>query len=262
MIRILLAATFAFACMSLRAEEALPAALPPAEEASALVSAQSVGVALYRHDRAAWVATDAARAVPQFKEDRRVNGWITEQSGSDIVVTFLDATPAALYRVSVTDGKAGPVLALEAPTPLSAYEAGAAAARSLAIRTPFQLCSKDYNPVVLPGSTPAEDWVVYLIPGTTKSTVVPIGGAYRFAVKDSRVVSQRGFTRSCIDLENGPRAVGLFITHVLDSVPTEVHVFWSLVTRKPIYVATAPAGSIWMVHGGKIMLSERKSPGG
>ena len=49
------------------------------------------------------------------------------------------------------------------------------------------------------------------------------------------------------------------ITHLLDPIPTEAHVFWSLWARKPMYVATPPNGTIWVVDDGKIKLVERKS---
>lgn len=256
--RLILAAILAVACTSTRADEALPTTLSPADEAAKIASAQTAGSAIYLHDQAASVATDAALAIPEFKRDNRVKGWVTEQHGADIVVTFLDSTPAAIYRVVVSNGKAGPVAALDAPIALTAYEAGAAQARSAAAASQFEPCSNSYNSVVLPGKSPAEDWVVYLLPGTTKNDVVPIGGTYRFSVKDSRVVSQRGFTRTCIALATDPKAEALMITHLLDPVPTEAHVFWSLWAGKPIYVATPPMGTIWAVQGDKIRLVARK----
>ena len=257
-IRLILTAILLVACTTVHADETVPAALSPAAEAAEIASAQTVGSAIYLHDQAASVATDAVLGVPRFKQDKRVKGWVTEQQGADIVVTFFNSTPAAIYRVVVSNGKAGPVTALDAPVPLTAYEAGAAQARAVAAASQFEPCSSNYNSVVLPGKSPAEDWVVYLLPGTTKNNVVPIGGTYRFSVKSSRVVSQRGFTRTCIALATDPRAEALMITHLLDPVPTEAHVFWSLWAGKPIYVATPPAGTIWAVQGDKIRLVERK----
>jgi hypothetical protein len=88
--------------------------------------------------------------------------------------------------------------------------------------------------------------------------VVPIGGTYRLETSGSSVISQRGFTRSCIALQSDTSAVGLMITHLLDPVPTEAHVFWSLWASKPMYVAT-PDGTLWIVEGGKIGLVERNA---
>ncbi|MBX3691571.1 hypothetical protein [Dokdonella sp.] len=262
MIRYILAMTLAFGCLAASADESLPKELPPDQESAALQAAETTGLTIYRHDQAAAVATDAALKLRQFKKDKRVKGWITEEHQDQIVVTFIDQTPAALYRTVVSkDGAAGPVAAMETPAPLTLYEAGAATARAAALASKFQPCSENYNPVVLP-TTDSGSWVVYLIPGTTKNNVVPIGGTYRVAVSGSNVVSQRGFTRTCIALQTDPRAAGLMITHLLDPIPTEAHVFWSIWAKKPLYVATPPNGTIWVVEGNKIRLVERKAAEG
>jgi hypothetical protein len=264
MIPYILAIALAVSCFAASAEEDLPKELPPDQEAAAIRSAEVTGLAIYRHDHAASVATDAARELRAFKKDKRVTGWVTEEQQGQIVVTFIDRAPAALYRIAVSkDGIAGPVTALGSPTPLSDYESGAAAARTAALTSKFQPCSESYNSVVLPaGETPGKTWVVYLLPGTTKSNVVPIGGTYRIETSGSNVTSQRGFTRTCIVLQTDPRAVGLMITHLLDPIPTEAHVFWSLWAKKPMYVATPPNGTVWAVEGNKIKLVERKAAEG
>lgn len=242
------------------ADDALSQELPPDQEAAALKAAEATGLAIYRHDYAAAVATDAIE-LRQFKKDKRVRGWVTEEQQDGIVVTFIDQTPAALYRISVSkEGVAGPVAALEEPAPLTVYEFGAATARAVALASKFEPCSENYNSVVLPSAgAHGANWVVYLLPGTTKHNVVPVGGTYRMEVNGSKVISQRGFTRTCIALQADPEAVGLMITHLLDPIPTEAHVFWSMWAKKPIYVATPPEGTIWIVDGDKISLVERKT---
>nr|WP_295767990.1 hypothetical protein [Rhodoferax sp.] len=250
-------------CLSASAEEALPKDLPPSQEAAAVQSAERIGLAIYLHDRAAAVATDAAFKLHAFKEDQRIRGWITEEKQGQIVVTFIDQTPSALYRIAVSrDGTAGPVMALESATALTDYELGAASARAVASAAKFERCSDRYNSVVLPAAdTLANNWIVYLLPGTTKSNVVPIGGTYRIDVSGNKISGQRGFTRTCITLQTAPDAVGLFITHLLDPVPTEAHVFWSLRAKKPLLVATPPYGTLWAVEGNSIRLTERKTKG-
>ena len=47
--------------------------------------------------------------------------------------------------------------------------------------------------------------------------------------------------------------MALFVSHLLDPVPTEIHVFWSLWAAKPIAVRTQD-NKIWMVADGKIGL--------
>jgi len=137
------------------------------------------------------------------------------------------------------------------------FESGAAAARTLAMDSGFEPCSDKYNSVVLPDNNVPNNWIVYLLPGTTKKNIVPIGGTYRIATDGKTVISRRGFTRTCIALQNDARAVGLMITHLLDPTPTEAHVFWGLWSGKSLYVATPPHGTMWEVASGKIRLVAR-----
>jgi len=239
------------------AEIPVPKELSSEQEAAAIRFAETTGIAMYRHDQAASVATDAALKLREFREDKRVRGWITQERDGQIVVTFLDATPAALYRIPVpANGVAGDVVVLESPTPLSAYESGAAAARANALKAPFQACSKGYNSLVMPAASAAGgDWVVYLLPATTRNDIVPIGGTYRIETNASGITGMRPFTRSCIALQMPADAQGLMITHLLDAVPTEAHVFWSLWADKPLYVSTP--GGVWAVERGTIRRVER-----
>jgi len=180
--RQLLGAALALATLTAAAQEPKP--LSPGEQADALRSAEATGLAIYRHDHAAAVATDAAIKQRNLAGDARVRGWVTEERDGGIVVTFIDQTPAALYRVPVSkEGVAGEVTALDAPAPLTPYEDGASKARAIALAANFQRCAQTYNSVVLPSATPGAGWVVYLIPGATQSDVVPIGGTQRIEVR-------------------------------------------------------------------------------
>lgn len=244
------------------ADEPLPQALAPEQETLALRDAERIGKTMYLHDRAAAVATDAVLANTAAKKEGRVRGWITEARQDDIIVTFVDETSAALYRVTVSaEGEPGPVTTHVQPEPLSAYEAGAARARLAAMSASFEPCAQNYNSVVLPVDAEASArWKVYMLPGTTRHDVVPIGGSYRFETKDGAVVAQRAFTRTCITLQRNSGEGGIMmITHLLDPVPTEAHVFWSLWAGKPMMVATPPHGTIWGIENGRIELIERRT---
>lgn len=233
----------------------------PDTENATLRVAESTGLAIYRHDRAASIATDAIRSLPAFKNDGQ--GWVTEEHGGEITVTFIGGMkgqpPAALYRATVSnDGKLiGNAVALSEPAALTAFEASAAAARATALQSGFQPCSETYNSVVLPvGAAPLRKWVVYLLPATKLPHVVPAGGTFRFEIDESsrKVLSSRGFTRTCIQLQNDSRTEALMLTHLLDPTPTEAHVFWNLLAGKPLYVATAANGKLWAIEQGKIKL--------
>ncbi|WP_141454125.1 hypothetical protein [Pseudoxanthomonas sp. z9] len=248
----------ALASLTASADEPAFKPLTPAERSAALQLASTTGEALYRHDQAAWHATDALMALWKGTPDSRVAGWITQEAEGGVAVVFVDRTPEALYRVTVSDaGVAGPVNALAAPEPLSAYEAGAAAARAVAADARFEQCGKRYNTITLPANDDTSTWAVYLIPGTTTYEDLPVGGAHRVSVKEGKVVSQRAYSRSCIVLKNDPKAVGLMITHLLDPAPTEIHVFWSLWAKKTFYVMTPPDGVPWTVDGKTIQAMEK-----
>lgn len=234
--------------------EAAPAVSDPAPEgATAIATAEAIGRAIFEHDRAAALATDVAMAQRAFKRDRRVRGWVTEAKDGGFVVTFIDDTPSALYRVLVSaDGEPSPLLPLEAPAPLTGFEAGAATARRVALESDFAACSKSYNTVVLPDASGADAWVVYLLPGTKRNDEVPIGGTHRVEVRAGAVSAQRAFTRSCIALSRGQKVAGMMITHMLDPMPTEAHVHWSLWAGTPMYVATK--GGVWAIEEGRMRL--------
>src|SRR5690349_8954581 len=110
----------ALASLTTSADEPAFKPLMPAEQSAALQLASTTGEVLYRHDQAAWHATDALMALWKNSPDSRVAGWVTQETESGISVVFVDRTPEALYRITVSDaGVAGPVNTLAAPEPLS-----------------------------------------------------------------------------------------------------------------------------------------------
>jgi len=251
------------------AQDKRPEALSPTEEQALISAAESAGKNIFVHDRAAAVTTDALMQLREFRKDKRVAGWITEEKDGNIAVTFVGPrdtpTKYALYRTVVTTGGfiIGAPVALATPEALTAFEARAFAARSTALSSEFSPCASTYNPVVLPtDDTPLPGWRVYLLPGTTKQNIVPLGGTYRLEIgaEGTSVLTQRGFTRSCIQLGSEPGVVAMMVTHLLDPVPTEAHVFWSLWAAKPMYVSTS--GGLWKIEDGKIIRVERDPSGG
>jgi hypothetical protein len=263
-----LAAGFAHLC---HAADSVPQELPPQEEQAALRRAEVTGLAIYKHDHAAAVASDALGALGILKSDKRLRGWITEAQGEGILVTFISGdaneTPQALYRISVSgQGEVtGPPQELKTPQVLTEFERGAASARIFAKEYSFQPCAEHYNTIVLPADSSASpNWVVYLIPATTDALRVPLGGAHRLELDATgqHLINERGFTRSCVVLgdpkgDAKKRPVGLFTTHLMDPVPTEIHVFWNLWVGIPLYISTPPNGTVWGIEKGHISLVRR-----
>ncbi|MEA3063228.1 MAG: hypothetical protein QOJ94_3009, partial [Sphingomonadales bacterium] len=119
-------------------------------------------------------------------------------------------------------------------------------------------CSKaPMNTVVLPPAAPDGPTYVYVMTPQTDSKIIPFGGHYRIAVAaDGTVGEIRPFTNSCIAMPykppHGATPAAMVITHLLDPVPTEIHVFASFVAGVPIMVITKD-GRLWAVSGASIL---------
>jgi hypothetical protein len=116
--------------------------------------------------------------------------------------------------------------------------------------------SAPFNSIVLPpderGTIP-----VYFLTPQTQAASFPFGGHYEVEVAaDGKVTFSRAFTRSCVELtkpapNSGATPAALFITHLLDSHPTEIHVFEQYYVGLPVFVGTGPK-TVWKVQNGVI----------
>ena len=52
----------------------------------------------------------------------------------------------------------------------------------------------------------------------------------------------------------------LVATHLMDPVPTEIHVFWNLWTGIPLDILTTSNGTIWNISKGHSSLVQRRRP--
>jgi hypothetical protein len=52
----------------------------------------------------------------------------------------------------------------------------------------------------------------------------------------------------------------LVTSHLLDPVPTEIHVFWNLWSGIPLDIMTPPYGTVWGISKGHISLVQRRGP--
>jgi hypothetical protein len=71
---------------------------------------------------------------------------------------------------------------------------------------------------------------------------------------DGRITGSRAFTKSCITMAQPKNVTALVISHLLDPVPTEIHVFTSLSAGLPVYVAIPESNRVFAVAGDKIRL--------
>lgn len=225
-----------------------------------LADIEKTGERIFALDRAASLATDAIGELKGFKRDRRLKGWITEEAGDGIQVSFVGskgkATPSVLYRVTISasGGIVSAPEAMQEPIPLTEEQTRQFAARTVALESVEAPCSKTYNTVVLPRASPEANWVVYALPGTKKAGVFPVGGSYRFEVAPNgdSVISSRGYAKTCIELTGQANLAAFTLSHLLDPNPTEIHVFVNLLSQTPIYVLTVDNKAMWSVERGKI----------
>jgi hypothetical protein len=207
------------------------------------------GQLLYRYDQAAWHTTDTMVAHVPETQRHLVRGWVvTEGPRADKVTYFgMDGDRPFVVYSAGWDGSKISNEEIPAPgrrPPLAAEEQRLAAALIAAWPAAQKLgrCSdRNFNTVVLPGKSPADPISVYFMTPQTKTNQYPMGGHYRVDINNGTVVHQRKFANSCINLDTSPhdgvKPAGLGITHLLDPVPTEIHVFSVFAALIPVYVA-------------------------
>jgi hypothetical protein len=241
------------------AAEAIPSELQPA-----LMRAEFLGRQLYLHDRAAWLATDAAHADPRMRERMgRIGGWVTEPTAHGIRVIFVskDQTPARVFEVEVDERDTLSEAVVASPEPLRAEHLTQLHGRALAVSQPFMACGRSYNAVAMPS---AEGVRVYLMPAFPRKGVFPLGGYHRYDLDQAgeTVLASRSFSNTCIELdetaplgpprEDGFTPVGMMFTHVLDPQPTEIHVFVSLYAKRAFMISTVANKRLWKIEQGRI----------
>jgi hypothetical protein len=138
---------------------------------------------------------------------------------------------------------------------LTGVAARMAAARAAAEAVEHQACGPDFNTFVLP---PAGDEpiLVYRLSPRMAANRVPAGGHFRFAVAaDNSIAEDMALSGACTDLTVTPTPAGqrprpLQVNAAGTPLPSELHVFLSLWTQRPLAVAagTDPI-RVWGVTG-------------
>lgn len=239
---------------------ASPAAAQSTVEAQAAAN-MARGDLLYAYDQSAWHVTDSAlKAIPKASMNA-LRGYIVTPAEGGYRTTFYGGEPGGHFRVysAIWSNRSivkPELTAADRRIPLTADEERLVAAKTLALGSLDQMqnCSSGkLNSAVVPGATPQDPISVYILTPSTKPNAMPMGGHQRIDVKDGVVVSKRKFTNSCIELDK-PQAskkrgqpVAMFITHLLDPVPTEIHAFAVHSVGLPMYVST-PDGTIYSVQ--------------
>lgn len=256
--------TFLIAALAAWPATAGPASVTPAEQAL-VARASARGGLIYAYDQAAWHGTDAMiAALPDYAA--RVGGWVVDgPADAPRLVFYTKAHDRAVYVVQYDHGRLTSAHAVaagedEALSPLdrqmiAAVEAARAAL--LADKAVFRCTDKPFNTVVLPPDIPGGAIGVHFLTPQVSNDAIPFGGHYEVEVDaGGRAGPVRAFSKGCLaapthpDLPKGARPTMFVITHLLDPVPTEVHVFSALALRLPVGVATvAPTPRLWPVNG-------------
>lgn len=265
---ILAALTAMSAPLVVSAKDTPAAALSDGDEAL-VERAINRGQLMYAYDQAAWHGTDDLRAkLPDFAT--RVDGWVVDgpRDAPHLIFYSNDKdNPKAVYVADFRDNKllSSKVLGPEDDTALTPSQLKLIDVRRRALeallKSKLGFCAKATpNSIILPPESAAGPYLVYFMTPQINNDGVPLGGHYLFEVSvDGSVRKPRAFTKACMEMpiKGTPRqkdTVAMGVTHLLDPVPTEIHVFTSLAANLPIYVITARNGRIWAtdITGGDV----------
>ena len=238
-----------------------------ARETAAVQVATGRGALIHAYDQAAWHGTDDLRKkLPDFAA--KVGGWIVDGPAEAPQLVFFDRDPAdpkAFYLASFRGAQLvrGRILSDRDDRSLSprrkAMIAALQAARKALRNDRVSACKPNpFNTVVLPPGRAGGPTLVYFLTPQTDTNAIPFGGHYMIEVSaDGKASKARRFANTCLELpleDKGGSAAALVVTHLLDPVPTEIHVFASLTAQRPVYVATGMSNRIWGVEGNRIRL--------
>jgi len=188
-----------------------------------------------------------------------IAGWIAEPAGNGIAVTFYaQATPvpATVYRVNISAGRVvgREIFLTGTRPPLNPIQARMAAAGAATAGLDHQVCGgEDFNALVVPPETAEGPIDVYQISPQSARGHYPVGGHYKTTVAaDGAIAASRGFTNACLDVAVAAPAAGaqpapVAVTHLLDPLPTEIHVFLAIWTGHPLVVVAGDPQRLFAV---------------
>lgn len=235
-------------------------------DAASITFAEKRGRLLFELDRAAWVATDDMVATTPNWQESGIKGYIVEQAAQGFTVTFYgggDEAPVAFYtgQVANREVKSRQVHSAATRPLLTGAQKRLVAIRAAAQREAagkVNCAEAPLNVTVIPPPSPNTPADIYLMTPQVKAGEFPFGGHYRATVApDGRVTGSRAFTKACLTMPQPENAAAMVVSHLLDPVPTEIHVFTSLTAGLPVYVSFAEPRRVFAVAGDKITLVKK-----
>ena len=188
-----------------------------------------------------------------------IAGWIAEPAGNGVAVTFYaegTPVPAAVYRVNIAAGRVvgREIFLTGTRPPLNPIQARMAAAGAATAGLDHQVCGgTDFNALVVPPATAGGPIDVYQISPQSARGHYPVGGHYKTTVAaDGSIAASRAFTNACLDVAVAAPAAGALpapvaVTHLLDPLPTEIHVFLAIWTGHPLVVVSGDPQRLFAV---------------
>ena len=227
---------------------ATPVAL---DEASSIAEAGRRGALIYRYDQAAWHSSDAMVADLARAELAAIRGWVVVPAGEALRTIYYGGEPGARVALYSAEWMSGNRTSNRRRyTTPDDQRLDAEAARLIALRDSIsfdglQNCSnRTFNIVILPASATGNSDSIYLLSPQTDRNI-PFGGHHRIDFVDGRETARRRFTNSCVALP--AQGEMLFITHLLDPIPTEIHVFSMYAAGRAVAVGTADM-RVWAIE--------------
>ena len=255
-----LAGSVGLAAAPLAAQEAAASAPAPemtAAETAAVQRAAELGARLHAYDQAAWHGTDAMLEDLARARTGEIAGWIVNEVAPGWETVFFRRVGEGYEAVwaGVYDGRKVTRRTTFAPgeRKLSPGEVALAEATELARKQKADRCTTTaFNTVVFPSGKPDGGIYAYLLTPQATKGEVPFGGHHRFEIVDGKIKERRSFAKSCLVMSvagpGGQRPEALTITHLLDPVPTEIHVFSVWPAGVPVYVLTTGNDRLWAVE--------------
>ncbi len=259
------------AALVLSAAAALPVKAQTAAEQRQLDWVLERGRLLFALDRAAWVGTDDMFAqIPEAQRDG-IEGYIVDKDEEGFVTIFYATEGTRL--VAAYRGRVGPngILSREVfgsgqrPQLTARQQRLAKTIGQFMEATPTVTTCSERRPnfAVIPPETIDDPVDLYVMTPQTEDDQLPVGGHTRFTLdRDGKLLRHRKFTTTCIAVstahsgEAEEQLTGLVVTHLLDPIPTEIHVFTALAAGLPVFVGTHDPERVWEVTGKGIRLMD------
>ena len=239
---------------------AMTAMSAAAQDDAALRKVEQLGAQLYVFDRAARIADAQGQKQRGFRRDEDVAGWVAEARADGIWITFVgrpeDGGLVSLYRIGIdSSGKELEGLRRVDPEPVGTRLTAQFHARQRAAGVERMQCSNTEETLVLPGEGAGNaGWYAYVLPRAAFPDVFLLGGSVRVdvAAPGDTVLGVQPLASDCVVLQNTPKSRELLFAEDRASTPNELHVYLSLLARKPLYVTTTVNGLTWLIQDGHI----------